>query len=50
VTYAKELFEQFVLKDGLEVKVHEVYPLKEVARAHDDLEGRKTAGKLLIKI
>ena len=49
-TYTKELLEQFVLKDGLEVKIHEVYPLKEVARAHQDLEGRKTSGKLLLKI
>jgi NADPH:quinone reductase-like Zn-dependent oxidoreductase len=49
-TYTKELFEQFVLKDGLDVKIHEVYPLKDVARAHQDLEGRKTSGKLLIKI
>jgi NADPH2:quinone reductase len=49
-TYSKELFEQFILKDGLDVKVHEIYPLKEVARAHEDIEGRKTSGKLLLKI
>jgi NADPH2:quinone reductase len=34
----------------MDVKVHNVYPLKEVAKAHDDLEGRKTTGKLLLKI
>lgn len=50
VGYVKELLETFVLKDGLEVKIHEVYPLKDVKRAHEDLEGRKTSGKLLLKI
>lgn len=49
-TYTKELLEEFVKKDGMEVKIHEVYPLKDVARAHQDLEGRKTSGKLLLKI
>ncbi|KXT12532.1 hypothetical protein AC579_7468 [Pseudocercospora musae] len=45
--YVKELFD-FVLKDKLDVRIHEVYPLSEVARAHQDLEGRKTTGKLLL--
>jgi NADPH2:quinone reductase len=49
-TYAKELYEEFILKDGMDVKVHKIYPLNEVARAHEDLEGRKTSGKLLLKI
>lgn len=31
-----------------DIRVHEVYPLSEVGRAHDDLEGRKTTGKLLL--
>jgi NADPH2:quinone reductase len=46
--YTNELFE-FVEK-GLDVKVHEIYPLKDVVRAHEDLEGRKSTGKLLLKI
>ncbi|EKG16695.1 Alcohol dehydrogenase superfamily zinc-containing [Macrophomina phaseolina MS6] len=46
--YTKELF-QFIEKDGIDVRIHEVYPLAEVARAHQDLEGRKTTGKLLLK-
>lgn len=46
--YAGELFE-FMIKNKIDVKVHEVYPLKDVARAHEDLEGRKTTGKLLLK-
>ncbi|USW57186.1 Putative quinone oxidoreductase/zeta-crystallin, GroES-like superfamily, alcohol dehydrogenase [Septoria linicola] len=45
--YVKELFD-FVLKDKLDVRIHEVYPLSEVARAHEDLQGRKTTGKLLL--
>jgi NADPH2:quinone reductase len=45
--YTNELFD-FILKDGLDTKIHEVYPLSEVARAHEDLEGRKTTGKLLL--
>jgi len=47
--YTKELFD-LLLGDKVHVKVHEVYPLKEVARAHSDLEGRKTTGKLLLKV
>lgn len=45
--YVKELFD-FVLKDQLDVRIHEVYPLSEVARAQEDLQGRKTTGKLLL--
>ncbi|KAK4155831.1 hypothetical protein C8A00DRAFT_13136 [Chaetomidium leptoderma] len=47
--YTKELFELLVA-GKVKVKIHEVYPLKEVARAHTDLEGRKTTGKLMLKI
>jgi len=32
----------------LEVTVGEVYPLSEAARAHEDLIGRRTTGKLLL--
>lgn len=46
--YAQELF-RFIEQDKLDVKVHEVYPLEDVARAHKDIEGRKTTGKLLLK-
>jgi NADPH2:quinone reductase len=46
--YTKELFD-FIIKDKLKVRVHEVYPLKDVAKAHTDLEGRKTTGKLLMR-
>lgn len=45
--YGKGLWE-FVQNPGFKVEVHEVYPLSEVRRAHEDLEGRKTTGKLLL--
>lgn len=45
--YSNELFE-FIIRDGLDARIHDVYPLSEVARAQNDLEGRKTTGKLLL--
>ena len=36
------------IADGLDVRVHERYPLAEARRAHEDLEGRRTTGKLLL--
>ena len=32
----------------LKVKIHDIYKLEDVKRAHDDLEGRRTMGKLLM--
>lgn len=46
--YASELW-KFIEKDGLNVKIHEVYPLADVKRATEDIESRKTTGKLLLK-
>jgi NADPH:quinone reductase len=37
-----------VAKGDLEVTIGGVYPLSEAARAHEDLIGRRTAGKLLL--
>ena len=34
----------------LKIRIHHRYPLAEAAHAHRDLEGRKTTGKLLLKI
>ncbi|KAF2121511.1 hypothetical protein BDV96DRAFT_483925 [Lophiotrema nucula] len=45
---ADELW-SFILKDNLNVKIHEIYPLKDVVRATEDIESRKTTGKLLLK-
>ncbi|KAK7416931.1 hypothetical protein QQZ08_011821 [Neonectria magnoliae] len=47
--YSNELFEM-VASGKLDILIHDVYPLKEVARAHQDIESRKTKGKLLIKL
>jgi NADPH2:quinone reductase len=38
-----------MIRDGkLKLRIEHVYPLAEVQRAHRDLEGRKTTGKLLL--
>ena len=40
-----------LVKSGkLNIKVHKVYDLKDARQAHEDLEGRRTSGKLLLKI
>ncbi|KAJ5690334.1 hypothetical protein N7462_004726 [Penicillium macrosclerotiorum] len=46
--YTNELFT--LLKSGqLKVKIHKVYPMEDIAQVHQDLEGRKTMGKPLVK-
>jgi NADPH2:quinone reductase len=37
-----------IIKEKLELRIHDIYPLKEAERAHRDLEARKTMGKLLL--
>lgn len=44
---ARELFEM-VEAGTLDVRIGATYPLAEAARAHEDLEGRKTTGKVLL--
>lgn len=44
---ARELFD-LVEAGRLEVGVHQRYPLQEAARAHRDLEGRKTTGSSIL--
>ncbi|KAF1817422.1 NAD(P)-binding protein [Eremomyces bilateralis CBS 781.70] len=39
----------FLIHHNMGCKIHEIYPLKDVARAHADIESRKTTGKLLLK-
>jgi len=46
--YTAELF-NFIIKDKLNVRIHEIYPLADIRRAHTDIESRKTTGKLLLK-
>lgn len=40
----------FITEGKVKIGVHEVYPLNEAKRAHEDLEGARTTGKLLLKI
>ncbi|CAM1503301.1 Fc.00g080770.m01.CDS01 [Cosmosporella sp. VM-42] len=47
--YTTELF-NLLKSDKVDVAIHKVYPLKDVAQAHSDLEGRRTSGKLILKI
>jgi NADPH2:quinone reductase len=42
-----DLFERAV-RGELKPQVGETYPLSEVKRAHEDLQGRRTSGKLLL--
>src|SRR5439155_15295002 len=44
---AQELF-GWIADGTLHIRVRERYPLDRAAAAHDDLEGRRTTGKLLI--
>lgn len=46
--YGNELLEM-ITAGKLQVPIYKIYPLKDAAEAHRDLEGRKTTGKLLIK-
>jgi len=39
----------WVLEGKLKVRIHKVYPLAEARQAHQDLEGRRTSGKLLLQ-
>ena len=47
--YANEVFKAIAAGD-LNVKKYKIYPLQEVQDAHKDLAGRKTTGKLLLKL
>jgi len=39
-----------VAEGELQFAIHKVYPIQDVKQAHDDLEGRKTTGKLVLKL
>jgi len=44
---SQELF-GLIARGELQVQVNQRYPLQEVARAHRDLEGRKTTGSTVL--
>jgi NADPH2:quinone reductase len=46
---AKDLFE-VVLSGAVKIEISQKYPLKEVARAHSDLEARKTVGSTVLTV
>ena len=46
-TYTSQLLD-FIANGQLKIKIHDVYPLSDAARAQTDLEGRGTTGKLLL--
>ena len=41
---------QWIGDGDLNLRIHKVYPLAEAEQAHRDLEGRKTTGKLLLRV
>jgi NADPH:quinone reductase len=43
---ARDLFAW--IDDGLTIRIHDRYPLADAGRAHEDLESRRTTGKLLL--
>lgn len=47
--YTAELFD-LVTSGKVDVRIHDIYPLAESAKAHTDIESRKTTGKLIIKL
>ena len=40
----------YVGSGAIKIRISKIYPLADVATAHRDLEGRKTTGKLLLKV
>ena len=38
-----------ITRDKVNVRIHDTYTLSEMVRVHQDLEGRKTTGKVLVK-
>ena len=40
----------WIASGKLKLRIDRTYPLAEAAAAHRDLEGRKTAGKLLLTV
>jgi NADPH2:quinone reductase len=36
------------ISEGMDIRIYDRYPLADAARAHTDLESRRTTGKLLL--
>jgi NADPH2:quinone reductase len=41
---------RWIAEGKLKINIDKIYPLSEAAQAQRDLEGRKTTGKLLLKV
>jgi NADPH2:quinone reductase len=41
---------KWVYEKKLSFSIHKIYDLENASEAHDDLEGRNTTGKLVLKI
>lgn len=48
-TYTQEIF-GWIKEGKINVRIHKVYPLKDVRKAQEDIESRETTGKLILKI
>lgn len=47
--WCTKLFD-LIVNDKATVRIHDTYALSEIVKAHTDFKGRKTAGKILIKL
>ncbi len=41
---------RWIAEGKLKIRIDKIYPLAEAAQAHKDIEGRKTTGKLILKV
>jgi NADPH2:quinone reductase len=46
---AQDLFD-VVLSGAVRIEVNQTYPLREVAKAHQDLQARKTTGSTILTV
>jgi NADPH:quinone reductase len=46
---AQELFD-VVLSGKIRIEVNQTYPLRDAARAHEDLQARKTTGSTILMV
>ena len=46
--WCTKLFD-IMVKQNIKIRIHDTYPLSEMRKVHEDLEARKTIGKVLVK-
>jgi len=46
--WCAKLFET-ITKHRIAVRIHDIYPLSDIQKVHEDLAARKTSGKLLVR-